>query len=134
MKIPALLVCAMLWITPTYAYETSGPGKIETRPLAEASVLIPARNVRRSGDAVIVFDIPKNAASLDRRARSVLSAVTLADKRNNERCPLVPSTRVRKDVRSYNPFTGRATIQATFAEARDAERALQSGCVLIDDR
>ena len=49
-------------------------------------------------------------------------------------CAFVDSTKVDKTVESYNPISGKAEIKAEFDDKADAEKAVEAGCLVIDDR
>ncbi len=115
------------------AFETEGPENISYLPLETASVIIEIRDIVHQDDS-ITFTIPENARSQETSANSVrLSAVALGNKDAGDLCPVLNSIYMKKDINSYNPLSGRASVTATFSNSRLAELAADNGCLLIDD-
>jgi hypothetical protein len=115
------------------AFETEGPDRVLLKPLETASVIIRAKDMVLEANT-ISFVIPENAATQERNADSVMvSAVSLKDREAGDLCPFLSSIYVKKDIDSYNPFTGRARVTATFSDEWLAQTTAESGCLLIND-
>lgn len=85
-------------------------------------------------DNKISFTVPKDARSLDKQADAVLvSGLYDTGRAAPTKCPLVESTEVSKDIKNYDPFTGRARIIATFDDPAMAKAAYDTGCLLVND-
>lgn len=82
----------------------------------------------------ISFTVPKDARNLDKKADAVVvSGLYDTARAEPTKCPFVDSTEVSKDIKNYDPFTGRARIIATFDDPAMAKAAYDTGCLLVND-
>lgn len=101
--------------------------------LAEAEFSFQVTDIKRNGK-VVSFTIPKDAHAVEDKADAVLvSGMYVGDKGEHTECPLVESTAVDDKVEDYDPFSGKARVNATFTDEEMAKEATDKGCVLIRD-
>ena len=122
------LGCVVI-ITPARA------GDVPKKPFSEASYTFEVEDIAHDGNTVS-FVIPENARQVDQEADAVLLSglhLNTIEPATGEECPVVSSYNVRKDVKDYNPFNGRAKIVATFDDPNMAKAAFDQKCLLVDD-
>lgn len=111
----------------------AAPASAREAPLSEAQYSFGIREISQYRNTVS-FLIPGDARAHQQKGDAVvLSAIYALDKPPSEPCPVVDSRAVSKDVKQYDPFTGKARVTATFKDAGIARRAAQNGCLLIYD-
>ena len=107
----------------------------ETVPFTKAAYVFGVEDIAHDGKNIITFTIPKNARSIDEQADAVVLSglYDMKDEKPTGNCPIVSSYDVSKKVKNYDPFTGKADITATFDNEKDAKKAYDAGCLVIDD-
>lgn len=126
-KFQSTAIILMLMTAPALA------STIEVRPFHEAAFSFAVTDLTLDGNKVS-FVVPEDAREMDSKADAVvISGLYLLDEAKPEKCPMVHSTEVKKDIQDYNPFNGRAKIIATFTDPEMAKAAVETGCLLVND-
>ena len=97
-----------------------------------ASVTKAVTNISKNGNA-ISFTIPSDAREFDDAAQGTTSAIYDSARGKPSDCPVVPSTKVSKDVGDYDALSGKAEVTANFDDAGTANDVYRAGCLIIDD-
>ncbi|MGQ0527646.1 MAG: hypothetical protein ACT4OY_06435 [Alphaproteobacteria bacterium] len=101
--------------------------------ISKADHLIPIQITGLNGN-VVSFVILKNARDEDERGNAVkISGLYDTSRGKNAKCPYMLSSDVHKKVKNYNPFGGRAVVDATFTTQEQAKAAYDSKCVVIEN-
>ncbi|MEM6812493.1 MAG: hypothetical protein AAF549_08525 [Pseudomonadota bacterium] len=127
-----MILPIFIWPSGSFASEQKDH-EVRTGQFKSAGIVFPIDNVTQY-DNIIDMTITKNARGLRQASTayeiSVMHKVTTPEP---ETCPLVNSTAIDKQVKSYNPFTGRANLKITFISNEMAEISAKSDCLLIRD-
>ncbi len=97
-----------------------------------AKVIFPIENVSQNGNN-ISLTITKNARALKSKSKNVDYSAMQIVGTSAINCPLVNSTAIDKNVKGYNPLTGRADLSVTFKTEEQAQMAAAANCLLIKD-
>lgn len=98
-----------------------------------AGITFPIDKVKQDGRYVDMV-ITENARGLREASTAYeISAMKKVTARNPETCPMVNSTAIDKNVKNYNPFTGRASMKITFVTVAMAKEVAKADCLLIYD-
>jgi hypothetical protein len=132
MRIPYILITPLLVMAGGAAL-ANYPQHMRDEPLSDAIYSFPVQDIQQSNNT-ISFTIRHNAHSYNEKADAVeLSGIYTSDHRHASSCPVVDSHFVKKDVRKYNPISGKAKVVATFQDQSIAVKAAKNGCLLIHD-
>lgn len=100
---------------------------------SKGQIVFPIDNVKQDGKD-INMTITKNARSLQKKSTayeySVMKKVSVDAP---QKCPMVNSTAIDKNVKNYNPFTGAADLKVTFITKEMADKVAKADCLLIRD-
>ena len=98
-----------------------------------AGITFPIDEVKQNG-RIVDMVITKNARSLKSQSTayefSVMKKISASDPK---KCPLINSTAIDKDVKNYNPFSGRANLEITFITEDMAKKVSKADCLLLRD-
>jgi len=97
-----------------------------------AKVIFPITDVSQSGNNVSLT-IEKNARELESKSQTVDYSVMQKSGTSATKCPLVNSTAIDKQIKGYNPLTGKASLDVTFRTEEQAKKAAAADCLLIKD-
>ena len=106
----------------------------DSQPFTDAAYTFGIQDIQHA-DNTVSFTIPKNARKIDEAADAVVLSGLYdnAKPKPTKKCPVVSSYHVTKKIKSYDPFSGRARLIATFNDAQIAETAYKEGCLLVND-
>jgi hypothetical protein len=107
-----------------------GDDVVKSGDLARAKVIFPITNVSRSSN-IVHLTITKNARTLQSDSQKAALSAMKKTGTSGSRCPLINSTAINKEVRSYNPFSGQARLDAAFITEEMARKAAGADCLLI---
>lgn len=97
-----------------------------------AKVIFPITDVTQNGKNVSLT-ITKNARALESKSQNVDYSAMQIVGTSATNCPLVNSTAIDKQVKGYNPLTGKADLSVTFKTEEQAQKAAEANCLLIKD-
>ncbi len=129
-----LVLIAIAFFTSKIAHAAQGLSdtQISEGEFKIAKVIFPIQNVNQNGKNVSLT-ITKNARSLESKSKNVdYSAMQIVGTSANN-CPLINSTAVDKQVKGYNPLTGKAELSVTFKTEEQAQKAAAANCLIIKD-
>jgi len=133
----AVTMIAFAAVAPLHASETidypENDKQVTQGALALAGITFPIDKVKRDGQYVDMV-ITKNARSLREASTAYeISAMKKVTADDPQTCPLINSTAIDKNIKNYNPLTGRARMKITFITAEMAEQVAKADCLLIYD-
>lgn len=110
------------------------PAEPDQSSLSRAQFSFPVTEIALH-DNVVSFTIPRDAHEMEEKADSVvLSGMYVADAAgDHSACPIVQSSEVDDQLQEYDPFSGKARVNAVFENASVARQAYEKGCLLVED-
>lgn len=127
-----LLAISFFTSTNLKASETLNDTQISEGSFKIAKVIFPISQVSQNGKNVSLT-INENARDLQNQSQNVDYSAMQKTGTNASKCPLVNSTAIDKEIKSYNPITGKAKLNVVFKTEEQAKKAADADCLLIKD-